>query len=635
VTDDRGEYRLTNLPEGAVTVAILTSEVVTIVRLTSPGQIAPPRPAWKTYYPGVTAAAEAERLRLQPGDERQGIDFELPSDRAAGLDMATMTFISVANAAPGPNDTGAVRGLITTPDGRPLHHARVDLTTSGTGAGPMRGIATRHLFTEADGRFEFRDLPASVIRIVVSKPGYFVVASDPPKLDPAALEYLFGLKPGETRDHVDFTLARWSVVTGRVFDEYGDPVQGASVDVLHIRYEGGQRRLSPASPGPRSTNDLGEYRVYGLQPGQYIVSASAGAVSGSGSSAELPGYGRSYYPGTPNAGEALFVGVGRSQDAGPADFALPRIRTARVSGVALRASGERSAAGSLKLIPSQRSSSPTSVELGARINPDDSFEFPNVPPGDYVIQLYRGRSRPWIEGEFAALRVLVDGDDVAGLVLQTQTGSSITGTITWDTAGVRPPPRSLELSPIPVDLDSSPSQPPALAEVDSSWRFTMEGISGLRRLTVVRPPDGWALKEIRVNGVDVTDQPMLFGRREQSLSDVEVVLTDRVNEIAASVADDKARPVSGASLIVFSLDRDKWYSHSRFMGRAVAGTDGAASIRGLPDGAYYAAAVRRAPADGDDAWQDPEYLDTMLRSATTVTLQAGQRIGPLSLVLGP
>jgi Carboxypeptidase regulatory-like domain len=639
-TDDRGDYRLSGLPAGRFTVAILTTEPVTTVRVTRSGVAGSPG-MWKTYYPGVLSVDDAESFQIEPGEERPGIDFILPTDRAVGFGAArtTTTFRIPEQRVADSNGTAVVRGRLTTAGGSPLSHARIDLLTLPRTVGgppaPLLAAVARSVFSDENGRFELRELPAGRVRLTASKVGYWPVSADSKPLDPADARQTFDVERDETRDHADFTLARWGAVMGRIFDEFGDPMQGASVEVLHIRYEAGRRRLVPASAAPQQTNDLGGYRVYGLAPGQYVVSASVGGVSSAGSSAELPGYGRSYYPGTPNADEALFVAVGPSQDAGPVDFALSRVPTARVSGIALNASGERSAAGSLMLRPTQRSSSPTSVEIGARILPDDTFEFPNVPPGEYVVRLYRGRSRPSAEGEFGALRVAVNGDDVSNLVLQTLPGSTISGKFTFDVADrFKMPSRSLEFSPLAVDVDSAPPQV-AVAEVDTSWRFEMTGITGLRRLTLVRPPDGWALKEIRLNGVEVTDQPMMFGRRDQSRSDVEVMLTDRVNEVAALVADDKAHPAAGANLMVFSIDRDKWYPASRFMRRAVAGADGLASIKGLPDGVYYAAAVPRPPDEGEDAWQDPEYLASLLRRATTVTLQGGQKVGPLSLAFRP
>jgi hypothetical protein len=67
-----------------------------------------------------------------------------------------------------------------------------------------------------------------------------------------------------------------------------------------------------------------------------------------------------------------------------------------------------------------------------------------------------------------------------------------------------------------------------------------------------------------VNGADETDRPISFGMRAQSLANVEVVLTDRVSMLSGTVVDDRARPVGGASVIVFPADRRQWYASSRY-----------------------------------------------------------------------
>jgi len=185
------------------------------------------------------------------------------------------------------------------------------------------------------------------------------------------------LTDGETRERVDVTLARWGAITGHVFDELGDPLQGASVQLLHVQYQAGRRRLVAAGSASLPTDDLGRFRISGVRPGQYIVSAAIGGVS----TADLPGYTRSYYPGTPNASEAQFVSLVLSQETAAIDFSMSRARTARIAGTLLNAAGEPSTGGGVKLIPSQRSASVTSVSAGARILPDGRFEFPNVPNG--------------------------------------------------------------------------------------------------------------------------------------------------------------------------------------------------------------------------------------------------------------
>jgi len=117
-----------------------------------------------------------------------------------------------------------------------------------------------------------------------------------------------------------------------------------------------------------------------------------------------------------------------------------------------------------------------------------------------------------------------------------------------------------------------------------------------------------------------------FGRKDQSLTGVEVVLTDRVSALVGTIRAENARPSPGASLIVFSADRAQWYPTSRFVRKTAAGSDGAFALTGLPSATYYAAAVAQLPPEGVDAWQDPEFLDALIPRASTVTITEGQQL---------
>jgi hypothetical protein len=295
-----------------------------------------------------------------------------------------------------------------------------------------------------------------------------------------------------------------------------------------------------------------------------------------------------------------------------------------VRGQAFNAAGEPSTAGHFALVPSQRSGSVAGVSVGARTLPDGSFDFPNVPPGEYMIQAYRGRLNQSTEGEFGALAVVVNGTDVTDLVVRTSPGSTITGRLSFD--GADPPRAAIDLSPLPVDADFSPWGPSAVAhaQIHGDGTFEMSGLTGKRRLQVVDAPKGWALKAVLVDGLDVTDLPLSFGRKDQSLSDVEVVLTSVVTLLNGTVADDRARPAAGATVIVCSIDRDHWYPGSRFLRKTVVGPDGSFSADGLPQGNYYVTAIAQVPTTGEDGWQDPAFLESHVPGASTVALTDGQ-----------
>src|SRR5262249_36832833 len=181
---------------------------------------------------------------------------------------------------------------------------------------------------------------------------------------------------------------------------------------------------------------------------------------GGAASTDVPGYVRTYFPGTPTASDAQFVAVAASQEVTVRDFAMFRGRTARISGRIINAAGETRAVGSLTLIPSYGSSAVTSVPVGARLLTDGRFEFPNVPNGQYIIRADRGLTNRSTEGEFGVLPVSVNGADVTDLILQTSLGSSIKGRLRFDASRETktPNPSAIELSPVPVDVDASPSR---------------------------------------------------------------------------------------------------------------------------------------------------------------------------------
>jgi uncharacterized GH25 family protein len=618
LTDDRGEYRVGGLPAGTFRVAVMTvgpmqfRPITTRDAARSAGGLSLrgfSEPTFATtYYPNSASPGEAQSLELNWGDEHAGVDLVLQGPRA-GLQPYDV-------GRPGPlipvpqrpqatrplPSTGVIRGRVTGSNGLPVPYAAVRLDVPG------RPQLVRTLL---DGRFEFRDLPAGTHRVSASKVGYF------------EREIQVPLKQAETLDDVQCALDAFNVIAGHVFDEHGDPVQGARMEVLQLRYEGGRRRLVPARSLGGATDDHGAYRLFGLRPGQYVVSAEVGGVS---ATADLPGYARTLFPGTVMPGQALAVAVGQVVEATGVDFGLVRAETATISGRMVTAAGAP-AGGTLQLLPSQHSLSAMGGPADARIYPDGRFEFAGVAPGDYVVQAYRGRRNSSTEGEFGAARVTVTDGDVKGVVVRTSAGSSIHGRITFEPSlGTNlPNPWDVALSPILVDFDLSPQNNFASADIRPNSTFTIEGINGPRRLEVITTPPGWVLKEIRAGGIDVTDQVLPFGTADESLRDVEVIFTDRVTELIGSVRDDRARPMVAASVIVFSTDRARWYSRSRYVQRARTEADGSFSIAGLPAGHYYAMPVRDVPADGDEAWQEPAFLEALIPAALNVLVGDGGR----------
>ena len=84
------------------------------------------------------------------------------------------------------------------------------------------------------------------------------------------------LGDGQTAEKVNFQLSRGGVISGRIVDDGGEPVSGTQVAAMRYQFIGGTRRLVPGGSegGTDRTDDQGGFRLYGLPPGDYYVSAN-------------------------------------------------------------------------------------------------------------------------------------------------------------------------------------------------------------------------------------------------------------------------------------------------------------------------------------------------------------------------
>jgi protocatechuate 3,4-dioxygenase beta subunit len=613
-TDDRGEYRVGGLPAATVVVSATIAGDAVAVQIGNRTIISPA--STRIFFPNAAGDDGAERMTLKPGDERGGVDFVVPAKDASNQPFSVTQFggNSLRASDDPPDSHGIVRGRIVDADGRAISRALVRLAFSGGRGVPP--FAARTVRTDTAGQFEFTEVPAAAMRLTASHAGYFPTSQE----HAGSSEPLtFTLQPGQTRDRIEFKLAAWSIIEGRVVDERGDPIMDASAQLLQSRYEGGRRVLTEVLPR-RLTDDRGQYRIYGVVPGTYLVSGAIGQVT----AADVPGYARSFFPGTDDVSAAQHVTAEAGRVVSGVDVALVRASTAHVSGALLDVNGRPTTGGSVLLTPL---GSTVGVRVGARIA-EGRFEFPNVPSGRYVISMSHGRVNGWTEGDFAAVPVTVANADVTGLVVQGVPGSHIAGRIIYNSSDPnRPQPDTgLEIVPVPVDPLFAPRGNIGRARLFGSNEFELDRITGTRRLQVVQAPPGWMLESMVANGIDVLDQPLTLGGEQRSIS-VDVTLTDRVSLLKGMITDDRSRAVAGVEVLVFSRDRRTWYASSRFLRRSRTNTEGVFTIEGLPQDSYYVVAAPQLPADGQDAWQDPEYLDAISAHASTAIVTAGSVTG--------
>ncbi len=161
--------------------------------------------------------------------------------------------------------TGRIRGRVLASDGAgPIRRAQVRISGSE--------VAPKAALTDAEGRFEFRELPAGRFTLQASKSGYVNVQYGQTRPFESGKPIELADKQG--LDNADISMPRGSVIAGRIVDEFGDAIPDVSVTAMRQSWQNGRRRLVPSPGRVAQTNDLGQFRLYGLPPGDYYVSAS-------------------------------------------------------------------------------------------------------------------------------------------------------------------------------------------------------------------------------------------------------------------------------------------------------------------------------------------------------------------------
>jgi len=205
--------------------------------------------------------------------------------------------------------------ILNSESAAPVGKARISLIATGR---------TRTVVTAPDGRFSF-DVPAGKYSLVADvremRQGYGLRTPN------AGFGIAIIAGPDQKTDDLVFRWFPPAVLTGRILDSFGEPVERAQISMTRIAVLNGERHVY--FYGNRYTDDRGEYRFAPILPGSYYVRVSATPwyasntlPRGMHSAAEdRAAYATVFYPGTRTARAATPIAIKPGQE-GRADFTL-------------------------------------------------------------------------------------------------------------------------------------------------------------------------------------------------------------------------------------------------------------------------------------------------------------------------
>jgi hypothetical protein len=370
--------------------------------------------------------------------------------------------------APAPNATSRLSGRVTAEGtNAPIAGARVMVFPMRPATPPTGPFVPPQGMTDQDGRFVLNGLAPGEYRVDVQKTGFASL------MDPSTRPRTYTVAAGQALDNITVVLQKGAVISGKVLDQKGEPVTDARVMALRrITPPGASTdppRLIPAPmQGPQQTNDIGEYRVSGLPPGEYFLAASPRALGFAGpGAASTTGNGggaltttTTYYPGTADQAGAQAITVAAGAEVSNIVFTLQTAPAYRVSGMVVDENGAPIAHAMVMLMNDPRRGMMFMGPGGnAQTGDDGRFSIGDVTPGTYRLN--------------ASVMIMGSGGAIAGGGVgfsQVSAGISGGSFTSW----------SVSSGGVTTSVNATPQQPQEVIVTDADIR----GV----RVVVRRPP---------------------------------------------------------------------------------------------------------------------------------------------------
>lgn len=509
--------------------------------------------------------------------------------------------------------------------GSPLRKAILTLRRMDPIPGQLGLLSTYGTTSDTGGKFAMKDLEPGKYMLSVTRSGY--VNMQYGARGPNKPGVTLSLNRAQQLKEVNFRLTPHGVISGRIVDEDGDPVSAVFVQAQSYRYFAGKKQLM--STGGNSTNDLGEFRIYGLGPGKYYLSASYGnaglpIIDRSATPQPDEDYVVTYYPGTIDAGRAVQLDVTPGAQLSNITMSLSRARTVRVSGRVTMSGIDAGPSPMVMLAPRGVtffgvSNRPTPLDRAGK------FEIRGVTPGSYWLTANLSQGNKTYS---ARQPVDVGSSNIDNVMLSIGSGAHVTGVVRIDGE------TSTSLTSIRVTLQSR--EPGGLmgripnGNLKDDGSFDLENVPPDRyNLFFPGMPEGFYVKSIRTSDSDVLASGLDL--TSSASAPVEVVLSPRAGEVTGVVQNTNTQqPAPGATVVLIPKEENR-RDQQAYYKTTTTDQSGTFTLKSVSPGEYKAYAWEDIDLG---AYLDPDFMKPFESGGETVSVSESGRLA-LQLTLIP
>jgi hypothetical protein len=486
---------------------------------------------------------------------------------------------------------GVIQGVVVNNANEVVFSARVELT-----GGPQGAISMR---TDAQGRFAFTGLGPSVYRLTVKKEEYLRLEYGQKAVGGPGLPIV--IDAGTQVQGLVLRMQPASTIAGKVENPLGVPIANLLVQAMRRTYGvRGNKTITVFSNA--LTDDLGAYRLYWIDPGDYYVNATylPQLPTPVNASEDEPraAYALTYYPGFTNPADARVIRVPDDKVMIGIDFRV-------------ELSGGITARGTVRSIL-DKAAIPATVTL---ISPEESggssryvvatdekgvFEMKRVIPATYVMF---ATTRDGSQSGFTRLTIGPPRDLKPIVELgDFMIGPGVTTNIRlFGDLPASADLRSVKFLLVPLE-DYIPAPKPSV--IDARGALSILNVQPAEYLLSASGlPNTAYIKAARMDQRDVLERFVQVQYDVQSPLDIQLAFD--AGQISGTVADASNKPIDRATVV---LVPDKARRHRPDQYRAVvSSTDGKFSIVGIPPGDYKVFAWDTIEPN---AWMNAEFMLT-------------------------